>query len=70
MSATDSPITPDDLLAKFGELNDQLAGQFEDKKELGVKIGIAGAILLILLVFLLGRRRGKQSRTVVEIRRL
>ena len=36
----------------------------------GKKLGIIAAIVLIILVFMIGRRRGAANRTVVEIRRV
>lgn len=63
-------ITPDDLLDKFKEFDQGLTNSFTSSKELLKKVGIVAAIVLIILVFLLGRRRGKLAKTVVEIRRL
>ncbi len=62
----DRPITRADLQAKF----DQLRGSAEPTattRNLGLTAGIAAAILVVLVVYLLGRRRGKKSRTIVEV---
>ena len=70
VSATSTkPITRDDLEAKF---RSSRAGHASRSHRRGPRItggGIA-VFLLLLLVFLLGRRGGKQRSTVVEIRRV
>lgn len=42
----------------------------DDKKNTFATIAGTGGILLVLLVFLLGRRSGKKKTTLVEIRRV
>ena len=71
MSATDTPkISPEDLQNKFAELQANLDHAADSAKDVGRKVGIVAAILLIILVFMIGRRRGAANRTVVEIRRV
>ncbi|CAN5395731.1 hypothetical protein BH23ACT3_BH23ACT3_07220 [soil metagenome] len=62
-------ITRDDLESKFQGLQDDLQGRVEDKKRtvLGTAAGVG--VVMLLLVFLLGRRTGKKKTTMVEIRR-
>jgi hypothetical protein len=62
-------ITRDDLEAKFQGLQNDLQGRVEEKKRtvLGTAAGVG--VVLLLLVFLLGRRSGKKKNTMVEIRR-
>lgn len=65
-----SNISPDDLRAKFTELKDGVevtAGGAEDAVKKGA---ILGGIVLLILMFMLGRKRGKAGRTVVEVRRI
>lgn len=67
---SNSNISPDDLRAKLTELKDGVevtAGGAEDAVKKGA---ILGGIILLLLVFFLGSRRGKAGRTVVEVRRI
>lgn len=70
MTTTDQPISRDDIEAKFVELQKGVEEATSSVKDYGTKIGIAGGIMLLILVFVLGRKRGKQNRTMVEIRRL
>ena len=65
-----SDITPDDIQQKFGQLKDELENAAGAAKGTATKVGIAAGIVLLILAFLIGSRRGKQGKTVVEIRRL
>jgi hypothetical protein len=52
----------------------QIRGQFERTTESArsglVAVGVAGAVLLVTVAYVLGRRRGRRRSTVVEIRRV
>lgn len=63
-------ISREDIEAKFVELATNLDSAAGSAKDVGKKVGIVAAVLLLVLVFVLGRKRGSQSRTVVEIRRV
>jgi Mg2+/citrate symporter len=62
-------VTRDDLEAKLSEIEAALGKQAEKARSKMLPIGIIGVIVLLVVVFLLGRRRGRKSRTIVEIRR-
>jgi hypothetical protein len=64
------PITRDDLEAKFRELEGGAREQVSSARTTLITAGGIAAFLVLLLVFLLGRRGGKQRSTVVEIRRV
>lgn len=68
--STQTTITRDDLEARFRSVQDELQGKVVESKRtlLGTAAGV-GAVMLILM-FLLGRRSGRKKRTIVEIRRL
>ena len=71
MSAIDtSKISREDLESKFVELQTNLDHAATSAKDVGKKIGIAAAIILLILAFIIGRKRGAANRTVVEIRRV
>lgn len=67
---TPTTITRDDLEARFRSVQDELQGKVTESKRtvLGTAAGV-GAVLMVLM-FLLGRRSGRKKRTIVEIRRL
>ena len=63
-------VTRGDIEAKLGEIQDSLTTQAEQARSKLLPAGIAAAVLLVLIAYLLGRRRGKKSTTIVEIRRV
>ncbi|MDH3293024.1 MAG: hypothetical protein OER95_01730 [Acidimicrobiia bacterium] len=63
-------ITPADIEAKFRDIQGQVDVVAEDsKKKLALVGGVVGVILL-LLIYILGRKAGKKQSSVLEIRRL
>jgi len=65
-----TPITRDDIEAKLAEIRggvDNTVGQAQSKLTV---VAIGAVALVIVVAFLLGRRRGRRGKTVVEIRRL
>jgi hypothetical protein len=69
-STTRERITRDDLEAKFRELEGGARERVASARSTAIAAGIIGVVILLLLAFLLGRRRGKLRSTVVEIRRV
>lgn len=63
-------ITPDDLQRKFGELKHELENVAGAARSTAQKVGIIAGVILVLLAFFLGSRRGKAGKTIVEVRRL
>jgi hypothetical protein len=59
-----------DIRAKLQEIRGEADDKVEKATPYAVVGGAAGLVLLIVLVFLLGRSRGKHKATWVEIRRL
>ncbi len=64
------PITRDDLERRFRAVQDGVKGRVEDKRSTLFTVAAAGGLVLVLVVFLLGRKSGKKKTTLVEIRRL
>ena len=69
MSAT-GRITRDDIEARLRALEGDVTDRVVDRKGRIVQVAAAGGILVLLIAFLLGTRRGRKKTTVVEIRRL
>ncbi|MCU1361607.1 MAG: hypothetical protein JWN99_2896 [Ilumatobacteraceae bacterium] len=63
-------ITRDDLENRFRALQEDVQGKVNDKKQTMTSIAIAGGVILLLLMFFLGKRSGTTKTTLVEIRRL
>lgn len=63
-------ITRDDIESKFRELQTEVE-YVEDEARNYAGIAIVAAIVAVALIaFVLGRRKGRKTRTFVEIRRL
>ncbi|HEX4539000.1 MAG TPA: hypothetical protein VH112_02055 [Acidimicrobiales bacterium] len=69
-SHADERVTPKDIESKLR----QIRGQFEETTESArsglVAAGVVGAVVLVTVAYVLGRRRGRRRSTVVEIRRV
>lgn len=63
-------ITRADLEAKLTEIDAELSDTGEAIKPTAKAIGIGALVLILILAFLLGRRKGQQRSTIVEVRRL
>jgi hypothetical protein len=63
-------ITPADIEAKFRDIQGQMDVVAEDSKK---KLAVAGSVLavvILLIVYVVGRNAGKKTSSVLEIRRL
>ena len=63
-------ITREDLEDKFRELEGDAREQVESARSTAITAGVVAVIVLLLIAFLLGRRKGAKRSTVVEIRRV
>jgi hypothetical protein len=63
-------ITRDQLEDKIRELEGGAREQAESARSTVVTAGAVAALVLLLLAFLLGTRKGRKRSTVVEIRRV
>ncbi len=63
-------VTPADIRAKLAEIDGSVQTTAKAAAPIGIAAGIGTVLLLLLLAYLFGRRRGNKSRTVVEIRRI
>jgi hypothetical protein len=63
-------ITRDDLEHSFRSLQEGAKAKVDDKKSTIATAAGIGGLLIVLLVFLLGRRSGLKKSTMIEIRRV
>jgi hypothetical protein len=63
-------ITRDDIEAKLRELEVDAREQVESARSTAVTVGVVALVLLLVLAYLLGTRKGRKRSTVVEIRRV
>lgn len=62
-------ITRDDIESKFRELQGEVDETAESAKGMALAVGAAVAVVVVVGVFLLGRKRGRRKTTIVEVRR-
>ena len=69
MTSTEK-ITPADLEAKMRELQGEVDETTETAKSYALAAAAAAGVVLFVIAFTMGKRRGKKKSTVVEIRRI
>jgi hypothetical protein len=62
-------ISRDDLESRFKSLQDDIQGRVENRKQTIVSIAAGVGVVLVVLSYLVGRRRGSRKATRVEFRR-
>ncbi|MFK7916829.1 MAG: hypothetical protein AB8G14_02030 [Ilumatobacter sp.] len=67
---TPSKITPDDLRDKLQAFQGDVQGKVDDQKMSIATVAGGAGMVLMLLMFLLGKRSGKKKSAIVEIRRV
>ena len=67
---TGRPITRADIEAKLHQIQHGTEACADAARGAGLAVGVVGVLVLLLVAYLLGRRRGRKRRTVVEIRRI
>lgn len=68
--ATTEKITPADLEAKLRELQDEGEETVDTAKSYVLAAAAATGVVIFVIAFTVGKRRGKKKSTVVEIRRI
>lgn len=68
--STTKPITREDLRAGFAGLQGEVTEQAESAKNTILVIGAGTVAVIAVFAFVLGRRKGKQDKTYIEIRRV
>lgn len=67
---SDAKVTRSDIEAKFRDLQTEMTAAADSAKGTFSVAAAVGAVLLLVVVYLFGRKAGKRRSTVVEIRRL
>ena len=62
-------ITREDLRVQLQHVADSLNAASAPARRSGFRLGVIGGIALVILAFFLGKRRGRLTRTFVELRR-
>lgn len=62
-------ISRDDIKAKLGDIQGEAEHTVDGAKNQLLAVGVGLGILLLIIAFLLGRRGGKRSSAIIEVRR-
>lgn len=63
-------ITPDDIEAKLRDIQGEVEVVGQEAMNTAIMVGAAIVTGVVVLAFVLGRRRGRKRRTVLEVRRV
>ena len=66
MSSPQDRVTRADLEDKFRTLQRQVTGDVEERKSMVVAGAVGAGLLALLVSYLLGRRRGRRSRSGLD----
>jgi hypothetical protein len=70
MPAADKPVTRADIEAKLAQIKG-VTDETTEVAEGAAKTGlVAAGVGVVVIAFLLGRRRGRKKSTIVEVRRI
>ena len=64
------PITREDLRAGFAGLQGEVTEQATSARDTLLLIGAGAVAVVAVLAFVLGKKKGKQDKTYIEIRRV
>lgn len=67
--SSDAPITRDDIKSKLDDMQGEALEQVDGVKNQLLAVGVGVGLVLLIVAFLLGRRGGKRSSAVIEVRR-
>ena len=68
--AKDRPITREDLRAGFAGIQGEVTEKAEEARTTILAIGVGVVAVIVVLAFTMGKRKGKQDKTFIEIRRV
>lgn len=70
MTPATQRITRDEIEAKFRELTGEVSQEVESTRSQMVTVGLAAGVVLVAVIFLVGRRSGRRRSAIVEVRRV
>lgn len=70
MTTAERRVTRADIEAKLREIQGEARTGMEAGRDVARLAGAAGVVVVLGIIYLLGRRHGRKKRTIVEIRRV
>lgn len=68
--ATEEPVTRGTIEAKLREIRGEVDATTESARPYAIIAGVAVAVVVVGLAFMLGKRKGRKKTTLVEVRRV
>jgi hypothetical protein len=69
MTSPVKAVRPEDIEDKFRELQGEVDLVGDEVRSYAATVGAVAVVVIVVVAFWVGRRRGKKTRTLVEIRR-
>lgn len=69
MTSPANPVRPEDIEDKLRELQGEVDLVGDEVRSYAATVGAVAVVVIVVVAFWVGRRRGKKTRTLVEIRR-
>jgi hypothetical protein len=69
MTTGNAPITREDIKAKLTEIQGEATNTVEEAKTTIVAVAAAVGVVVLVGVYLIGRRGGRRRSTIIELRR-
>lgn len=69
-ATTNGSVSREDIESKFRELQGEVDIVTDDVRSYAATVGAVIVVVVVVTAFWFGRRRGRKTRTVVEIRRI
>lgn len=66
----DQPVTRDSIEAKLRQIKGEVDTSATAAKPVALMVGVAVAVAVVGLAYVMGRRKGKKKTTLVEVRRV
>lgn len=67
---TDQPVTRGTIESKLREIRGEVDTTAQSARPYAVVAGVAVAVVVVTMAYVLGRRKGKKKTTLVEVRRV
>lgn len=66
----DQPVTRQAIEAKLREIKGEVGTSATEAKPVALVVGVALAVAVVGLAYVMGRRKGRKKTTLVEVRRV
>jgi hypothetical protein len=68
-AGTTQKITPDDIKAKLHEIQGEATETVQSARNQIIAVGVTVVTVVVVAAFLIGRRGGRRTSTIIELKR-